>query len=244
MKSALSLTLVLALMTSALPVAAQGPVTAGPIARSTTREAARFAAAQRNQSPDAEWSRVRQLASGTEITLTVKGSLPGQRNVLAANDSDLTALNLTDPMLPSAAMDVLHDVASNHPNYFLAAQQHGTYVLEKSVRLQPDVVFVSDRKVAVLGQVVENIARNDVAEITTRRKGRGVCGHLGPLGGYFVGPMSVGIVAGFACQAAVERDRCDTGAFLMGALVGGIGGAVYGYHAANRETEDVIYRAP
>lgn len=47
---------------------------------------------------------------------------------------------------------------------------------------------------------------------------------------------------GFACQAVRGRDGCDTGAFLTGALAGGIAGAVYGFREANRQTEDVIYR--
>ena len=112
------------------------------------------------------------------------------------------------------------------------------------MRLRLDGVFGDDRKVADLAQVIENIARGDVAEIKTRQKGRGVWGHLGPLGGYFVGALSGGVVAGLACRAAAGRDGCDSGAFLAGMLGGGIAGGVYGFRAANRETEDVIYRAP
>lgn len=126
----------------------------------------------------------------------------------------------------------------------MAAQLGATFVLESSVRIRPDGVFVGDRKVADLGQVIERIGRHDVAEINTRRKGRGVWGHLGPLGGYFVGALAGGVVAGGACQAAAGRDRCDSGAFLAGMLGGGIAGGVYGFRAANRETEETIYRAP
>ena len=133
------------------------------------------------------------------------------------------------------------DLASTHPEYFLAAQKGGRFVLEKNVRMGPDGVFVADRKVADLQDVVETGARKDVAEIKTRQKGRGVWGHLGPLGGYFVGAMAGGTVARLACQAAAGRDRCDTGAFLTGMLVGGIAGAANGFRTANRKTEDVIY---
>jgi hypothetical protein len=246
MRLALSITFVGCLVTSTLPVAAQAPMalTPGPIARSIAREAVRLAVDSRAGSADVEWSRVRKLASGTEIVVTLEGSQPGERYVVRADESDLTVLKVVDPPLPAAAKDVLRGVASNHPEYFSAAQQGGTFVLEKSVRLRADGVFVGDRKVADLGQVVENIARNDVAEIKTRQKGRGVWGHLGPLGGYVAGAMSGGFVAGFACQAAVGRDRCDTGAFLTGALLGGIAGGIYGFRAANRETEHLIYRAP
>jgi hypothetical protein len=91
------------------------------------------------------------------------------------------------------------------------------------------------------GNVVERLARNDVAEIKTLKKGRGVWGHLGPLGGYFVGALSGGYAVGLTCQAVQGRDRCDSGAFLLGALMGGITGGLYGTSAARRETEEVIY---
>jgi hypothetical protein len=152
-------------------------------------------------------------------------------------------LNLTDPALPANVKRVLLDTALNHSDCFVRAPQGGTFVLEKNVRVGPNGVFVADREVADLGQIIENIARDDVAEITVRQKGRGIWGHLGPLGGYFVGAMSGGYVSGFACQAAFGRDRCDSGAFLTGGLVGGIAGGVYGFHAGNRETVDVVYRS-
>src|SRR5207247_695286 len=79
--------------------------------------------------------------------------------------SSLTVLNLTDPTPPRTAKDALRNVASRHPEYFPAAQQGGQFVLEKNVRMGPDGVFVASQKVADLGQLVENIARHDVAEI-------------------------------------------------------------------------------
>jgi hypothetical protein len=229
-----------------VPAGAESGMTStpGPIARAIASEAARLTIDQQAGSADPEWSRVRKLAAGTEIIVTVEGSQPGGRYVVRVDDSNLTVLNVADPALPAAVKPVLRRVASSHPDYLSAAQQGGTFLLEQSVRLRPDGVFVGDRKVADRGQVIETIARDDVAEIKTRRKGRGVWGHLGPLGGYFVGALSGGVVAGIACQAAAGRDRCDSGAFLIGALGGGIAGGVYGFRAANRETEDVIYRAP
>ena len=69
-------------------------------------------------------------------------------------------------------------------------------------------------------------------------------GHLGPLGGYFVGFMAGGYAGGAVCRATGGGGRCDTGAFLKGALVGSIAGIGYGFRAARRETEEVIYRMP
>jgi hypothetical protein len=87
MKAALSLTLALALMTSALPVTAQEGIdrTAGPIGRAIMRETVRLAAEpaveaaqQAGESTNAEWSRVRKLKRGTEIIVTANGSHPGE----------------------------------------------------------------------------------------------------------------------------------------------------------------------
>jgi hypothetical protein len=230
----------------AVPAGAERGMTSppGPIARAIVREAARLTVDRRAGSADLEWSRVRRLSAGTEVIVTVEGSQPRGRFIVRADDSGLTVLNVTDLPLPAAVKSVLRGVASRHPDYLLAAPQGGTFVLEQSVRLRPDGVFVDDQKVADLGQVIETIARDDIAEIKTRKKGRGVWGHLGPLGGYFVGAMSGGVVAGIVCQAAAGRDRCDSGAFLTGMLGGGIAGGVYGFRAANRETDNIIYRAP
>ena len=204
------------------------------------------AAAQEHihESVDVQWSRVRTLAPGTEVIVTISGSPPAERYFVAGNEFDITVLNLTDPALPAAARNVLRDTASNRAAYFSAAQKGGTFVLDNKVRLRPGGVFVADRKIADLHHIVETSDRTAVAEIKARKKGRGLWGHLGPLGGWFVGAMTGGYGAGFACRAASGRSRCDTGAFLTGALLGGIAGGAYGFRAANRETDVIVYRAP
>lgn len=199
--------------------------------------AAAPAAAQQN------WSTVRKFEPGSEITISIERSQPVTRHFVSADDTSLTVLNLTDSTLATATERALREIASQHPEHLQGAAKGGTFLLN-NVRLTPAGVFVADRKVADLRRVVETTARTEVAEITIRRKGRGIWGHLGPLGGYFAGAMAGGYGAGFVCQAAAGRDRCDTGAFLTGMLVGGIAGGAYGFHAARRETEDVIYRVP
>ncbi len=103
MKSALSLTLIVCLVGSALPITAQEPtmsfdlggpalpLTAGPLARAATREVVRLAAAgeptpsgidaiqQRINLPESNWSHVRSLAPGTDVIVTVRGLQPGKR---------------------------------------------------------------------------------------------------------------------------------------------------------------------
>jgi hypothetical protein len=186
MQLAVSIPLIVCLVTSTLPLEAQDRMQsmAGPIARGIAREATRLTVDQTASSDDAEWSRVRKLASGSEIIVTIEGAQPVERRVVRVDESSLTLSN---------------------------------------------------------GQVVERVARNDVAEIKTVKKGKGVWGHLGPLGGYFVGALSGGYAVGLACQAVQGRNQCDSGAFLLGTLIGGISGGLYGFSAARRETEEVIY---
>jgi hypothetical protein len=188
MQVAVSIPLIVCLVTSTLPLEAQDRMesTAGPIARGIAREAARLTVDQTASSDDAEWSRVRKLASGSEIIVTIERQ-PVERRVVRVVRVDESSLTLSK------------------------------------------------------GQVVERVARNEVAEIKTVKKGRGVWGHLGPLGGYFVGALSGGYAVGLACQAVQGRNQCDSGAFLLGTLMGGISGGLYGFSAARRETEEVIY---
>src|SRR5258706_11660551 len=71
---------------------------------------------------------------------------------------------LCDNPLPRASTRTLRDIASHHPEYFAAMQKSGTFG-QDNMRVGPDGVFVANRTVAELGQVVETIARNDIREI-------------------------------------------------------------------------------
>ena len=192
---------------------------------------------------DAQWLRVRSLAPGAKVLVTVEGAPPGERHIVDVDERALTIVNLANPLLPKSAVDELQRAAAQHPEYFSAALQGGTVILAKGLRLQQDGVFINDQRVATLAQIVERIARQNVLEIARLRRGRGFWGHIGPIGGYFIGAMSGGMLAGLACQAAADQS-CDTGAFLIGGVVGGIVGAGYGFRAARHETDEVIYRAP
>ena len=193
---------------------------------------------------DAQWLRVRSLAPGAKVLVTVEGAAPRERHIVDVDERALTIVNLANPLLPKSAVDELQRAAAQHPEYFSAALQGGTVILAKGLRLQRDGVFINDQQVATLAQIVERIEQQNVLEIARLRRGRGFWGHIGPLGGYFIGGMSGGIVGGLVCQASAGRGSCDNGAVLIGTLVGGIVGAGYGFRAARHETEEVIYRAP
>jgi len=105
MRPTVSLTLVVALITSALPVTAQERIdkTAGPISRAITHEAVRLAAEadavdaseQAGRSTNADWSRVRKLARGTRLILTVKGEQPRRWVFGRADNFQLTVRDPT-----------------------------------------------------------------------------------------------------------------------------------------------------
>jgi hypothetical protein len=223
MRSAVSLALITSLIGSAVPVAARHSP---------------FATAQQDEPVDSEWSRVRKLAPGTELIVIVKGAQLANRYFVAGDESDLTVLNVDDPALTSAARDVLRDLASTHPEYFLAAQKGGRFEFEKNVRMGPDGVFVADRRVADLAQVVERYGRSDITEIRTAKVESNPvgCAFAGFYGGGLVGGLPGAVIGG-----AVGR---DTGPALVGMMVGWFVGAVYVYGKCRHKPEKAIYSAP
>ena len=176
MKSALSLTLIVCLVGSAIPLAAQERFvepTSGPIARAVARESARIAqsaagdaARQAGTLKDSDWSRVRRIAPGTEVTVTVRGSQAAKRYFVAANQSELTVLSLSHDQLPRAGADALRRTVVSHPEIFTGAGTRGTFV-DGAVRLTPDGVFVGNQKVADLIEIVVRLARADVIDVAT-----------------------------------------------------------------------------
>lgn len=193
------------------------------------------AVAQNHESGTAredDWSRVRMLKPGAEITIAVRGSDLIRRSVVQAEATHITVLNLTDLALPQKLARVLMNAASTHPETFT---RRGA-LIDGDVSVGPLGIFLRGQKVAEVRDVVETIARDDIAEITIWRKGRGLLGHLGLLGGYFVGGLAGGYVGAVLC-------RCDSG-FMAGMLPAGIVGGIAGYRASVRESGEVIYRTP
>jgi hypothetical protein len=235
-RSVVSLALVTSLIAPALPVVAdQNTPMNGPIARSVTGEVARLVTTEQRAPDDSEWSRVRRLAPGTELIVMVKNSQPASRYFVGGDESGLTMLNTDTPALPTTARNVLRSLASTHPEYFLAAQKGGQFQLEKNIRLGPDGVFIADRKVADLAQVVEQYGRQDITEIRTAEAESNPAGCA--LAGYFGGGV-VGGVPGAIIGGAVGR---DSGPALVGMMVGWSMGAVYMYRRCRHKPEKVIY---
>jgi hypothetical protein len=166
-------------------------------------------------SADDGWSRVRSLAAGSEIIVTVTGSQPAARYLISADEFVLTELNLTDRRLSSDAKSALRDIAETHPDYFSAAQM-GRIIEDDGVRIAQDGVFVANRRIAPLEQIAETIPRTSVRRIQRRDTrlthvahdagigfligaAAGIAlatlkfrGHWKAAVGYFGGPFSVG----------------------------------------------------
>ena len=123
--------------------------------------------------------------------------------------------------------------------------------MPKNVRMGPDGVFVANRKVADLGQVVENIARTDVAEI--RRElgfferdqspsGRRARETIGGVAGFFAGGLIGFVIGDGSCKPHTDCYRGFGGSFF-GSVAGMGTGAYLGKRAATHVDDGVIYRA-
>lgn len=255
MKSLLSLTLIAALVASAVPVAGQGQrdnTPAGPIQRAATRAAFRLATdvssppasdAGRKERRQADWSHVRGV-EGAEVMLTVYGAPPGKRYVVrgTVNDAGLTVLNLTEPQISGHVRNAMADLATKRPDYLRLARLGRTVELNRRVRLASGGVFLDDRRVIELEQVVQDVTRISVAEIVRVHSATSQGMGWGALAGVSLGLAAVLGSCGFDWNH--ETDSCGN---LSGALpfFGAFWGfAIGGVVGANSRTSTVIYRGP
>jgi hypothetical protein len=216
-----------------------------PIARAITPEAIRLAIGaaapepgQPKEQASRGWSKVRRLKPGTEIIVTVAGT-PLTRHALLIDDAGLTVLNLRDPVLTPEARRELLDAAADHPERLSHDRPSfvGTYV-----RVGPDGVFVGDLRLADPRQLVERIARDEVARIVRPVRRRG--SKWGAVGG-----AAVGGFLGFASALTLAMRQCgesckDEERWMVASIVGfPLAGGLLGYHGLARRTAEVIYDA-
>jgi hypothetical protein len=178
------------------------------------------------------WSRVSEIEPGAEITVTTKNGGSGPRYFVLADRARLMVLNLTDPTLPAASTRILRAIVIQHPESFVALDRTGT-LAQDNVRIGRDGLFVADRKVADLSQVVETITPNDVSDIWGPVVARGSV--LGTILGGWVG-FAVGVIPGLGGAS-------DEVAWLV--VIGSIAAGSYlGFHWSSHETEGLVYKAP
>jgi hypothetical protein len=107
------------------------------------------------------WKRVQRFDVGTRVKLTVAGAPVVERYFVLLNDTEVILLNLTAVDLPKRQ---LLSMAADNPAW-IAGTAKTTY-RDSDLRLGPDGVFLKDKKLADLSQVVERIPRNRVTSIT------------------------------------------------------------------------------
>jgi hypothetical protein len=120
-----------------------------------------FVAASASAGDDSQWKRVQRMDSGTRITVTVEGATPVERYLVQLTDTELVVLNLSAPDLPKGH---LLSMAKDKPDW-MAGTAKAIYQ-DNGLRVGPDGVFVKDKKVADLAQVVEHISRTRVIAVT------------------------------------------------------------------------------
>jgi hypothetical protein len=97
---------------------------------------------------------------GTRVLVTVNGAAAVERYFVQMDEAELVVLNLSAPDLPKGH---LLNMAKDNPGW-MAATAKSAYK-DGGVRVGPDGVFVKDRKVAELGQVVEHLPRARVSAV-------------------------------------------------------------------------------
>lgn len=106
------------------------------------------------------WKRVERFDAGTRVKITVEGSEPVERYFVQLSDKEVVVLNLTAPNLPKRQ---LLNMAIDNP-VWIAGTSKTTY-RDNDLRVGPDGIFVKNKKVAELNQVIERIPRARVTAI-------------------------------------------------------------------------------
>jgi hypothetical protein len=106
------------------------------------------------------WKRVERFDPGTRVKVTLEGATAAERYFVQLNDNVIVLLNLSAPDLPKRQ---LLNMAIDNPSW-IAGTSKTTY-RDNNLRVGPDGVFVKDKKVAELNQVVEWVPRAKVAAI-------------------------------------------------------------------------------
>ena len=106
------------------------------------------------------WKRVERFDPGTRVKITIEGSEATERYFVQLNDTDVVVLNLTAPNLPKRQ---LLNMAIDNPKWI--ANTSKTTYRDNNLRVGPDGIFVKNKKVTELNQVIQRIPRARVTAI-------------------------------------------------------------------------------
>lgn len=189
---------------------------------------------------ESDWSRLAGLDPDSRIRVTLKGGQPVNREFVAADESELVSLGLTDSTLPRQVRRALRNLALDRPIDLFKAS-HGETLIEGRVRLASDGVFLDGRKIVAIEQVVERTARSNIAEISWvhRATARGL-GWGAVIGAGLGLAMTLGACGTDWSQETSSCSNLTPALVVIGPLWGTlIGGAV----GAGSKISTVVYRA-
>lgn len=107
--------------------------------------------------PTTVYKRAKQLAPGMRVTVTVTGATPVERYFVLIDTVELVVLKLDAPGIPKRRL-----LGMAIDNAAWMAATYRTIYKDNDVRVGPEGVFVKDRKVCELKDVVERIPREKV----------------------------------------------------------------------------------
>jgi len=112
--------------------------------------------------PDVVWWKVREIPSGTRMTLTREGQPPYTTYFVSADDTGFKVLNVSDPEMPGAAARALRRLASERPEQLTTLTEGRTLWVDGEITLSASGLFAGNRKIAEYGRVIESVSRSDV----------------------------------------------------------------------------------
>jgi len=113
--------------------------------------------------PMTVFKRAKRLEPGARVTVRISGAAPAERYFVRLDSTELIVLKLDAAALPKRR---LLNMAIDHPDWMAATDR--TIYKDDSVRIGPGGVFVKDRKVAELHDVVEHVARENIVSLDRR----------------------------------------------------------------------------
>jgi hypothetical protein len=190
-----------------------------------------------------DWSRVRAVKPGAQVFVIVGESKGGTRYLISASDTNVLVLNLTDRRLPPVVTRALRKLVAAHPEYLEDGRAGTVWALDSDVFLRHDGVFVGAQKIVDRDVVIERLARLQITEMRwpTPRSAH-------PIKNRVLIGTGIGLLAGMICGRAADCKNCDDPGLttLLGSAFGAGSGAIVGLLSGLGEAAKptgIIYRA-
>jgi hypothetical protein len=188
---------------------------------------------------DADWTKVSQLAPGTEVTVTTD-SRTLLLHFVSADARGVVLLNVSAVPMSYGAQITLARMLVDHPTDF--ALDATTTIIDHNYRLTPERFVERDRPVATRSQLIEYVDRRIVRKISRNGKS-GSYAARGSLIGGLVGGAVVFAVIRSGCAPSPDCTGAGVAYTPIGAGFGTLVGALIGY-SITRDRSIVVYSAP